>query len=171
MSKTERMTLADTIAQDILGHNTSDCASEDKAEMCNICVVVTKLETNINKLKTETCIYCPTTAPEYECPICRERHAGMSHIQMLFLHSYADPYRIQSLAQIHKFTGRSSGRSTHTTILDFVVISCNPHINGKKLPNMPLSANGDINIETINNNTGGLIGKLKANLPFFGGYK
>ena len=169
MSKTERMTLADTIAQDILDHNIGDCASEDKAEMCSICAVVTKLATNINKLKTQTCIYCPTTAPEYECPICRERHAGMSYMQMLLLHSYGHPNQIRAFVLIHKQTSEISSQQSHTTILDFVVISCNPHINGKKLPNMPLSANGDINIETINNNTGGLIGKLKANLPFFGG--
>ena len=69
---------------------------------------------------------------------------------------------------MHKQTSEISSRQSHTTILDFVVASCNPHINGKKQPNMPLSANGDINIETINNNTGGLIGKLKAKLPFIG---
>ena len=120
-------------------------------------------------LETRTCIHCPNTVPEYECPICRERHAGMSYMQMLLLHSYGHPEQIRAFVLIHKRTSEVSSRQFHTMILDFVVASCNPHINGKKLPNMPLSANGDINIETINNNTGGLIGKLIAKLPFIGG--
>ena len=121
-------------------------------------------------LETRMCIHCPNTAPEYECPICRERHAGMSYMQMLLLHSYGHPDQIRAFVLIHNQTSKISSRKLHTTILDFVVASCNPHINGKKLPNMPLSANGDINIETINNNTGGLIGKLKAKLPLIGGW-
>ena len=119
-------------------------------------------------LETRTCIHCPTTAPDYECPICRERHVGMSYIQMLLLHSYGHPKQILSLALMHQHYEDTEYRKGHTTILDIAVATCNSNLNRKKLPNMPLSAKGDINIETIHHNAGGLIGKVKGTIPIFG---